>query len=119
MMKSSIFTVAAALALWGCNGTSQNQEAVETPAAQELTLSWKTDTVCTGSESALYDPAADVVYVSNGNTKSGEKDNDGFISILNTDGTVRDLKWVEGGLDAPKGMALLNGKIYVTDIDAI
>ena len=119
MMKSSIFTVAAALALWGCNGTSQNQEAVETPAAPELTLSWKTDTVFTGSESALYDPAADVVYVSNGNTKSGEKDNDGFISILNTNGTVRDLKWVEGGLDAPKGMALLNGKIYVTDIDAI
>lgn len=119
MMKSSIFTVAAALALWGCNGTQQNQEATETPATPELKLSWKTDTVFTGSESALYDAGTDVIYVSNGNTKSGEKDNDGFISVINPDGTVRDLKWVEGGLDAPKGMALLQGKLYVTDIDAI
>lgn len=118
-MKNSLFSVTAALALLGCTGTQQNQETSAPQATPELTLSWKTDTAFIGSESTLYDPAADVIYASNGNTKAGEKDNDGFISILNTDGTVKTLKWVEGNLHAPKGMALLNGKLYVTDIDEI
>lgn len=117
-MKHSFFLAAAASALLGCTGTQQSDTA-ETPATPQLTLSWKTDTVFTGSESTLYDPKAGVIYVSNGNTKAGEKDNDGFISVINADGTIRDLKWVEGDLHAPKGMALLNGKLYVTDIDEV
>ena len=121
-MKQLLFpSVIVAAALWGCTGNQNqdNSDATTTPVAPELTLSWKTDTVFTGSESTLYDAETGVIYVSNGNTASGEKDNDGFISTLNTDGTTRELKWVEGGLDAPKGMALLNGKLYLTDIDAI
>lgn len=121
MKQLLIPSVIAAATLWGCMG-NQNQDAADaasTETAPALTLSWKTDTVFTGSESTLYDANADVIYVSNGNTASGEKDNDGFISVVNTDGTIRDLKWVEGDLHAPKGMALLNGKLYVTDIDAI
>lgn len=117
-MNNSVLFAAAALALLGCTG-GQNGDTAETPVAPSLTQAWKTDTVFTGSESTLYDPSADVIYVSNGNTKAGEKDNDGFISVVNTDGTVRDLKWVEGNLHAPKGMALLNGKLYVTDIDEV
>src|SRR5690606_13788414 len=106
----------------GCGGSQQQDNgntAEATTTSPALTQVWKTDTVFTGSESTLYDPSADIIYVSNGNTKAGEKDNDGFISVVNTDGTIRDLKWVEGNLHAPKGMALLNGKLYVTDIDAI
>jgi len=118
MMKSSFFPIVAVLTMLGCAG-GQNDDANEAPVTPELTQAWKTDTAFTGSESTLYDPAADVIYVSNGNTKAGEKDNDGFISVINTDGTVRDLKWVEGNLHAPKGMALLNGKLYVTDIDEV
>lgn len=118
-MKNSFLLAAAASVLLGCTGTQQNKETAEAPVSPALALAWKTDTAFTGSESTLYDPATDVIYVSNGNTKAGEKDNDGFISVLNPDGTVRDLKWVEGNLHAPKGMALLNGKLYVTDIDEI
>lgn len=121
-MKQFLFPSVFAVVLWGCMGGNQNENASDettTETAPTLTLSWKTDTVFTGSESALYDAASGVIYVSNGNTASGEKDNDGFISVVNPDGTIRDLKWVEGDLHAPKGMALLNGKLYVTDIDAI
>ncbi|WP_257658952.1 YncE family protein [Parapedobacter lycopersici] len=120
-MKQFLFPSVIAAALCGCMG-NQNQNASDTASAKTepaLTLSWKTDTIFTGSESALYDASADVIYISSGNTASGEKDNDGFISVVNTDGTIRDLKWVEGNLHAPKGMALLNGKLYVTDIDAV
>src|SRR5690606_14678197 len=105
--------------LMGCSGNQSQDANTSPPAEPTLTLSWKTDTIFTGSESALYDASSDIIYVSSGNTASGEKDNDGFISVVNTDGTIRDLKWVEGDLHAPKGMALLNGKLYVTDIDAV
>src|SRR5690606_32796939 len=43
---------------------------------------------------------------------------DGFIALLNPDGSVKNMKWVTG-LNAPKGMAILNGKLYVTDIDDV
>ena len=117
-MKHVILPTAIAVALLGCTGNPSN-DANETPSTPELTFSWKTDTIFTGSESALYDAAADIIYISSGNTNAGEKDNDGFISVINTDGTIRDLKWVEDNLHAPKGMALLDGKLYVTDIDEV
>lgn len=122
MNHSILMAAGAALVMCGCGGSQQQDNgntAEATTTSPALTQVWKTDTVFTGSESTLYDPSADVIYVSNGNTKAGEKDNDGFISVVNTDGTIRDLKWVEGNLHAPKGMALLNGKLYVTDIDEI
>ena len=117
-MNNSFLIAAGALALLGCGG-SQNGDTAETTAAPQLTQVWKTDTAFTGSESTLYDPSADVIYVSNGNTNAGEKDNDGFISVINTDGTIRELRWLEGNLHAPKGMAILDGKLYVTDIDEV
>ena len=125
MNYSFLMAAGAALVMWGCGGSQQQGsqqeggDSTEETAVPALTQVWKSDTSFTGSESALYDPSTDVIYVSNGNTNGSEKDNDGFISILNTDGTVRDLKWVEGDLHAPKGMALLNGKLYVSDIDAV
>lgn len=47
-----------------------------------------------------------------------EKDKDGFISKLDANGEVLDLKWIDN-LDAPKGMAILNGAIYVADVDKV
>lgn len=59
----------------------------------------------------------DILYISNvageGNTKDGE----GWISRLSLDGDVLDEKWVEG-LNAPKGMAIRDGKLFVSDFDA-
>lgn len=83
-----------------------------------LTQVWKTDSVFTGSESTLYDSQNQVIYVTCGNTKPWEKDGDGFIAVLNPDGSVKEMNWVDG-LHAPKGMALVNGKLYVADIDEI
>lgn len=50
------------------------------------------------------------------------KDGDGFISALAADGTLVALRAFpgEGGrLDAPKGMALAGGRLYVADIDRV
>lgn len=47
-----------------------------------------------------------------------EKDKNGFISKLLKDGSVSQLKWVNG-LNAPKGMAKFKEKLYVSDIDEL
>ena len=46
------------------------------------------------------------------------KDGDGFISILDADGAIIDLRGLTG-LDAPKGMALVGGRLYAADIDRV
>jgi hypothetical protein len=46
------------------------------------------------------------------------KDGDGFISRVNAAGRLIDTFFISG-LDAPKGMAVVNGILYVTDIDQV
>ncbi len=77
-------------------------------------------------ESVLYDADNDRYLVSNINGKPGEKDNNGFISVLSPEGQVTTEKWIEGGkgkgkvkLDAPKGMAIAAGVLYVSDITVV
>jgi len=85
--------------------------------AQKLELVWETEGLKT-PESALYDEERDVIFVSNINGNPAEKDGKGFISILNSDGTIKELEWVKN-LDAPKGMAIFDGKLYVSDLDRL
>lgn len=75
-------------------------------------------------ESVLYDEAEDIYYVANINGAPGAKDGNGFISKLAPDGKVVALKWIDGTakgtpLNAPKGMALAGGLLYVADIDTV
>ncbi len=75
-------------------------------------------------ESVLYDDANDRYLVSNINGKPVDADNNGFISALSPDGQITTLKWIEGGkknvkLDAPKGMAIAKGVLYVSDITTV
>lgn len=69
-------------------------------------------------ESALPDTDAGVIYVSNVAGAPADKDGNGFISKLTIDGKVTDEKWVTG-LDAPKGLAISNGKLFTADIDQL
>lgn len=63
-------------------------------------------------ESIIYDRENDVFYVSNiGDTTPG----DGFISKLDSEGEILELKFIEG-LNDPKGLLLLDNKLYVTDV---
>lgn len=86
--------------------------------AQHLEKVWETSSGLKTPESVLYDADADVIYVANINGDPTEKDGNGFISRLNSDGSMKDLEWVKK-LDAPKGMAIFEGKLYVADIDKL
>jgi len=94
---------------------SETDHAVLSPSARLL---WKSDTTFTGSESALYYEPEDIIFVSCGNTQPLEKDGDGFIAIVRPDGSVVNMEWTTG-LHAPKGMAIMDESLYVTDIDEI
>lgn len=69
-------------------------------------------------ESALLDQAHGVIYVSNVNGTPLDKDGNGFISKVSSKGKLIELRWLDG-LDAPKGMALHDGRLYVSDIDQL
>ncbi|WP_428688277.1 SMP-30/gluconolactonase/LRE family protein, partial [Roseibium sp.] len=45
-------------------------------------------------------------------------DGNGHLALLAMDGTMIDANWAEG-LDAPKGMALTDGKIFVSDLTVL
>ncbi len=70
-------------------------------------------------ESVLPVAAEGFAYVSNVAGQPTDKDGNGFISKISlADGKAIALEWAKG-LDAPKGMALAGGKLYVSDIDKL
>jgi sugar lactone lactonase YvrE len=69
-------------------------------------------------ESVVYDPATDVLYVSNINGAVMQKDGNGFITRLKPDGTILEREWVKG-LNSPTGLALRDRKLYVADVDQL
>ena len=75
-------------------------------------------------ESVLHDTDADLYLVSNINGKPLDADDNGFISKIMPDGKITELKWIDGAkdnikLNAPKGMAITGGVLYVADIDTV
>lgn len=75
-------------------------------------------------ESVLYDAESDTYLVSNINGSPFAKDNNGYVTELSPDGKVVTAKLVEGGqkgvtLNAPKGLAIAQGTLYVADIDTV
>lgn len=81
----------------------------------------------TGLESPnsfIGDPSGKEYFISNINGEPDARDNNGFITKLNTEGKVISLKFIQGGmtetvLHAPKGMALVGPILYVADLDQL
>ena len=76
-----------------------------------------------GPETVLWDEQADVYLVSNINGKLTAKDDNGFISRIAPDGTILDLRWIDGAgaatLHGPKGMIFHDGRLVVADINTV
>lgn len=86
---------------------------IDSGSGPMLTLIWKTASDLKIPESVLYTEEA--IYVSNINGSPTEENGEGFISILNKEGKIMQLKWLTG-LNAPKGMGIYEDKMYVADI---
>lgn len=86
--------------------------------AQKLEKVWETTAGLKTPESVIYNAENEVMYVANINGDPTAKDGNGYISILKPDGSLKTAEWVTG-LNAPKGMAIFKGKLYVSDIDQL
>ncbi len=135
---SRILTLAAlvpalALAGAGCGDVEETPDAAatDTAAAPDTTVT-PPDTAAIRvedaglqtPESVLHDDRADVYLVSNINGAPTERDDNGFISRVGPDGTVLELRWIDGEaesvpLSAPKGLAIHGDTLFVTDIDSV
>jgi sugar lactone lactonase YvrE len=88
------------------------------------TAAWRVTDGISTPESVYYDTAADRFFVSNINGKPTDADNNGYITELSGDGKVVKAKLIEGGkdkikLDAPKGLGLQNGVLWVSDVTVV
>jgi hypothetical protein len=86
--------------------------------SEKLVKLWSTDQVLNVPESVCFDEARNILYVSNINGNPTDKDGNGFISKVTLDGKVLNKEWIKG-LNAPKGMGIIDEFLYVTDIDCV
>lgn len=86
--------------------------------SDKLTKTWETPATLKVPESVYFDSVRQVIYVSNVAGSPTDKDGIGFISKISPDGKILELEWVTG-LNAPKGMGLSGGYLYVSDINRI
>ncbi len=75
-------------------------------------------------ESIEYYPSEDVYLVSNLNGSGLAVDGNGFISKIKPDGSVINLKWLDGMnkdivLNSPKGLAIQANTLFVADINQV
>jgi hypothetical protein len=115
--KSNLKFLVPLFFIYACGGGAANNSASTANDTIQVNLSqvvWSTDTTQLATpECVTYDPITKVLYVSNLN-RANDIDNDGFISIVNTDGSIKNAKWIEG-LEAPLGNEIYDGHLYVND----
>lgn len=88
-------------------------------AQHQLIKLWETDSVLKVPESVLFDGKNKVLYVSNiDGTQPWGKDGKGSVGKVGLDGKVLAAEWITG-LNAPKGMGMYDGKLYVADLTEI
>jgi sugar lactone lactonase YvrE len=101
--------------LWACTKPVTNSVNLDSVS---LVKKWETDANLLTPESVLYDQANNVLYVSNINGQAGDKDGNGSVGRVGVDGKIQEAEWVKG-LDAPKGMGLYKGLLYVADLTKV
>lgn len=75
-------------------------------------------------ESICYDPTRDLYVVVNAGIAQNLVPNDGYVTLVNPDGSAHTLKWIGVNRDGltlnhPLGCEIANGRLYVADIDTL
>jgi len=88
-------------------------------AQHKLEKLWETDSVLKVPESVLFDGDNKILYAANiDGTDPWAKDGKGSVAKVGLDGKVIATEWISG-LNAPKGMGLHKGKLYVADLNEL
>lgn len=91
---------------------------IECMAQHQLQKIWETDTTLAVPESVLPDTKNGILYVSLIDGAPWESDGKGGIAKLDLNGKIINDYWIKG-LNAPKGMGLYKGKLYVADVKEV
>jgi sugar lactone lactonase YvrE len=114
-MRTSSILPLAVLAVAACS-SAEPVSAVVCPAP-ELETVWTLDGL-SEPESVALSADGTFFYVSQVGGEGEAKDGDGRIARVSRDGRLIDGSWASG-LNGPKGLALKDGRLYASDIDAI
>ena len=76
------------------------------------------------TESCTFDPARNLILSMNAGNPETIEPNDGYVSLINPDGTVHTSKWIGVNrnnltLNHPLGSAIRNGVLYVVDMTVV
>ncbi|HBX36349.1 MAG TPA: gluconolaconase [Pseudohongiella sp.] len=76
------------------------------------------------AESCTFDPERNLILAMNAGVSEDMQPNDGYVSLINPDGTVHTAKWIGNDrngltLNHPLGSAIRNGVLYVADMDHV
>ena len=110
VVTTTIFLFAA------CASDSPPEEQATTAAAPTLEMVWELASGLDMPESVVLDEQRNILYVSNIVGEPAAEDGEGYISRVSPEGEMVEEQWVTG-LDAPKGLALADGVLYVSDLD--
>jgi len=83
--------------------------------AQEINKIWELENLEAPESVVFYNGH---FYVSNVSGQPAEKNGQGFVSKINENGEIVELKWLKG-FNAPKGLGIFKNKLYVADIDRV
>jgi hypothetical protein len=76
------------------------------------------------AESCTYDPERNLIVVMNAGNPQKLQENDGYVSLINPDGSVHTSKWIGATRDGltlnhPLGSAIQGRTLYAADIDVV
>ena len=122
LLRSTTLLLAAA-ALGGASFAQSPQPFAAGPALK-LTPNARTYGGFRFAESISYDEKRDLFIAVNAGMPQAVVPNDGYVSLINPDGTAHTLKWIgvnRNGLtlNHPLGSDVQNGLLYVADIDTV
>ncbi|MDX1491042.1 MAG: hypothetical protein R3332_07135 [Pseudohongiellaceae bacterium] len=97
-----------------------NESGVKTPMSSNVKVfgSFRT------AESCTFDPERNLILAMNNGVRPNQEENDGYVSLINPDGSVHTAKWIGATrdglvLDQPLGSVILNDTLYAVDIDTV
>jgi sugar lactone lactonase YvrE len=76
------------------------------------------------SESCTFDPERNLILAMNAGVAQEQQENDGYVSLINPDGSVHTTKWIGATRDGlelnhPIGSALRDGLLYTVDMGVV
>ena len=97
-----------------------NEAGVQTPISSNV----KVFGSFRSAESCVFDPRRNLILAVNNGVPQDLQENDGFVSLINPDGSVHTSKWIGATRDGltlnqPLGSAIHDGVLYILDINYV